>query len=349
MNLRKWENDVLGMAFTMKRDAATYPGRFGAPPISKPEYGSTKRFLEAVPTHWACMHDSRGMGGGQGRVFNAGGPGGRADERKGGGWGERGGGGLQGLRSKEEQGNVGSLNGGADGLSVTVGSVSTLMVGTRGGGGQLQDRSGGVRKGKGRRGGAPTRLEKGKESMGGEKAGRSARKGCETGGAVGPVTGSVQLGTAGTPTRVEREGKLGWPAALNRLSKAKEGSGQQRRILATVTQIVGEVLARYRGEVKEVVKFLEGEVLAPHLDGDRIHDFFGMRHGFPDIARLEHIAKVGVAVDVGPGGDLEHKIAYGNHSSAKQYEDEVRGEVIADLVRCRSLVFRWNKRKAFGG
>ena len=28
-DLRKWEKDVLEMAFTLKRDAATYPGHFG--------------------------------------------------------------------------------------------------------------------------------------------------------------------------------------------------------------------------------------------------------------------------------------------------------------------------------
>ena len=52
---------------------------------------------------------------------------------------------------------------------------------------------------------------------------------------------------------------------------------------------------------------------------DRIHAFLGMRHGFPDIARLEHYARVGVPVDVGPGSDLELEIAYGNYSSAEKY------------------------------
>ena len=94
VNLRKCEKDVLEMVFTMKRDA-TYSDPFGAPSVRKPEVGSTIRFMEAARTHGACVHDTRGKGGGQGRVFNAGGPGGRADERKGGGWGEGGRGGIR--------------------------------------------------------------------------------------------------------------------------------------------------------------------------------------------------------------------------------------------------------------
>ena len=75
-----------------------------------------------------------------------------------------------------------------------------------------------------------------------------------------------------------------------------------------------------------------------------------MRHGFPDIARLEHIAKVGVPVDVGQRGYLEQEIAYGNRSSANQHEEEVRGKVIAGVGGgAGHWHFRWNKPKAFGG
>ena len=70
---------------------------------------------------------------------------------------------------------------------------------------------------------------------------------------------------------------------------------------------------------------LGGNPLPPHMDGHRIRDLFGKRHRFPDIARLEHIARVGVPADVGPGGDLRHEIEDGNHSSANKYEKEVRG------------------------
>ena len=136
-----------------------------------------------------------------------------------------------------------------------------------------------------------------------------------------------------------------WRAVLNRLSKAKEGSGEQMKAF-------GNGDSDSRGGFDSIHRRSEGgsEILGvvPHMDGDRIHDFFGMRHGFPNIARLEHIiARVGVGaycksgfpVDVGPGGDLEREIAYRNHSSAKTYEEEVRGEMIAGFVRGRALVF----------
>lgn len=78
------------------------------------------------------------------------------------------------------------------------------------------------------------------------------------------------------------------------------------------------------------------------MDGDKVVKIFGKRDGFPDVARLEHFARrVGVPVDVGPGGgDLEQKIAYDNHSSARKFEDEVWGEMVADLwAKGRALVF----------
>ena len=93
-------------------------------------------------------------------------------------------------------------------------------------------------------------------------------------------------------------------------------------------RIAGEVLSRYGGEVREVVKLLRGKRLARHTDGDKIVGVSGKRHGLPDIARLGHISGVGVPVGVGPGGDLEQGVALVNHSSARKIEDEVWGEVI---------------------
>ena len=87
------------------------------------------------------------------------------------------------------------------------------------------------------------------------------------------------------------------------------------------------------------MSFWWGKLLVPHKDGGRIVGCFGKRHGFPDIGRLEHIARVGVPVGVEPGGNLEKYVAYGNHSNAGKWEDEVRGEAIADLVRCMALIF----------
>ena len=51
----------------------------------------------------------------------------------------------------------------------------------------------------------------------------------------------------------------------------------------------------------------------------------------------------------GPGGDLRHEIEYGNHSSAKKYEKEMKGEVIADVVRGRALVFPLEQAEVIRG
>ena len=109
-------------------------------------------------------------------------------------------------------------------------------------------------------------------------------------------------------------------------------------MLATVARIAGEVLTRCGGKVNNVVSFLGGKPLAPHVDEDRTVERISKRHGLPDMGRLEHIARVGVSVDEEPGGDLEKEITCGNHSSATEFKDEVRGDAIADLVRDRALV-----------
>lgn len=49
---------------------------------------------------------------------------------------------------------------------------------------------------------------------------------------------------------------------------------------------------------------LGGNVLVPHIDGDRIVEYFGKRPGFRDIERQENVTKMGVPVDVEPEGNL---------------------------------------------
>lgn len=128
-------------------------------------------------------------------------------------------------------------------------------------------------------------------------------------------------------------------SSAERLSTAKEGSKEQKYLLETAARVAGEVLTRCGGEVKEVVAFLGGKLLTLHIDGDRIVDLFGKRHGWPDIERLDHIARVEVSVDVDPGGGLEKEVAYGSPSSARKWGEEVRGGAVADLVRWRALMF----------
>ncbi|CAN0584222.1 unnamed protein product, partial [Laminaria digitata] len=55
-------------------------------------------------------------------------------------------------------------------------------------------------------------------------------------------------------------------------------------------------------------------------------------------ALLEQIARVGVPVDVGPGGNLERELAYGNHSSAGKHATEVWEKAVGDVRMGRAMV-----------
>ena len=47
------------------------------------------------------------------------------------------------------------------------------------------------------------------------------------------------------------------------------------------------------------------------MDPERVQAFVGDRHQFPGIDNLRHIARVGVPVDVRPGGDVTKEPTYG--------------------------------------
>ena len=44
------------------------------------------------------------------------------------------------------------------------------------------------------------------------------------------------------------------------------------------------------------------------MDPESVETFFGDKHRFPGIEQLKHIARVGVLVDVLPGGDLAKEL-----------------------------------------
>ena len=54
-----------------------------------------------------------------------------------------------------------------------------------------------------------------------------------------------------------------------------------------------------------------------------VEAFFGDKHRFPRIDQSKHIARVGVPVNVLPGGDLTKELEYENHSSAEKFHEEV--------------------------
>ena len=59
-----------------------------------------------------------------------------------------------------------------------------------------------------------------------------------------------------------------------------------------------------------------GSLTAPHVNLERVEAFFGGKHKSLRIDHLRHTARVGVPVDVLPGGDPTKELAFGNHSSA---------------------------------
>ena len=84
---------------------------------------------------------------------------------------------------------------------------------------------------------------------------------------------------------------------------------------------------------------LGGKLLAPHIEVERVTRFVGEQHHIDQFSLLEQIARVGVPVDVGPGGNLERELAYGNHSSADKHASEVWEKAVGDVKTGRAIVF----------
>ena len=81
-------------------------------------------------------------------------------------------------------------------------------------------------------------------------------------------------------------------------------TGEWDWLARVVAEAGGEVLQREGNDLAKVVRGLEGELLAPHIDAKWLTRFFGEQHNIDQFKRLEQIARVGVPVDVGPGGNL---------------------------------------------
>ena len=88
----------------------------------------------------------------------------------------------------------------------------------------------------------------------------------------------------------------------------------------------------------KVVCALGGELLVPHIDVGCVKMVFGEQRKVDQFALLEQITRVGVPVDVGPEGDLEQELAYGNHSSARKYVAEVWENIVGDAKKGRAIV-----------
>ena len=75
------------------------------------------------------------------------------------------------------------------------------------------------------------------------------------------------------------------------------------------------------------------------MDPELVQVFCGDRHQFSEIDNLRHKARVGVPVDVRPGGKLTKKLEYGNHSSAPKRQVAVWEKAIADVASGRAIGF----------
>ena len=74
-----------------------------------------------------------------------------------------------------------------------------------------------------------------------------------------------------------------------------------RRVLGDAN-IWPKPLQREGGSAAKVASGLGGESLASHIDAERVTKFFGEQH---NIESFKGIARMGVPVHVGPGGNLE--------------------------------------------
>ena len=71
--------------------------------------------------------------------------------------------------------------------------------------------------------------------------------------------------------------------------------------------------------------------------------------GFPQISRLLHMLSPGALVDVAPGGDLQEKVAYGNHPSSESHTGAIRAKSVQDVVNGRALAFKRSSVSDFRG
>ena len=83
---------------------------------------------------------------------------------------------------------------------------------------------------------------------------------------------------------------------------------------------------------------------APHMNPERVDAFFGDKHRFSRIDQLKHIARIGVSVDVLPGGDLTKELEHENHPSAEIFHEEVWEKAAAGVACGRAIVFPRNTR-----
>ena len=67
--------------------------------------------------------------------------------------------------------------------------------------------------------------------------------------------------------------------------------------------------------------------------------FFRDKHQYPGIDNSRHVARVGMPVNVQPGGNLMKELTYGNHSSAQNFNVAVWEKAVEDVASGRAKFF----------
>lgn len=62
------------------------------------------------------------------------------------------------------------------------------------------------------------------------------------------------------------------------------------------------------------------------------------------MGKLARIARVGLLVDVGPGGSFDQELKYGNDSFTREVSSEIMEKAIGSVVRRRAnMCIRWHR------
>ena len=72
----------------------------------------------------------------------------------------------------------------------------------------------------------------------------------------------------------------------------------------------------------------------------RVRHWFGEIKGFSQISQLLQAISLGAPVDIAPGGDLQAKLACGNHPSSKSHTGAIHARIVQDVVNGRALAFK---------
>ena len=121
------------------------------------------------------------------------------------------------------------------------------------------------------------------------------------------------------------------------IGEDRDDAEERDRLLRAVADARRKILQREGGDFAKWCGGLGWELLAPHIDAERVAKTFREQHSIDQFARLEEFARVGVPVDVAPRDNLERELAYGNNSADKQ-ANEVWEKAVGHVKTGRVIV-----------